>query len=514
MSMADSPCKPIFGAAVPRPPRKARLRSLDRAQSRVVFIDVERLIADNHPARAIWELLGRMDLSPFSEKIKAVEGHAGRPPFDPRLLIGVWTYGLSRGINSARQLSELCEWEPGLQWMCAMGSVNYHSLSTFRVAHEEALKKLFVNLLAVLNAEGLIGMERVAVDGTRIVASCSEDSLRKGDRLEEYLKKAAEHVEAVEGEAEGEASRREEAARERARRERQERVAAAQEQFQKLQTERGVAEASKVQVSKTEPEARVMKLPRGGGFGPAYNLQLATDAKEKIIVAAVLSDCGADTRLLETVMNEVKQTCGVDPAQVLVDGGYVSAANLAKTEERGVDMVAPPPDMASMVDKQAQQRGVSEGYRKEAFFYDEQNDAYRCPAGKVLVHIKQREREGGRLEHEYRAKRGDCGQCAHQMECCPTAKTCGRTIVRSEPSKLVNAFREKMKTEPYRQLYRQRSEVAETPNAWLKAKFGLRRFRLKGKANATMECLWAVVTYNLKQGIRLLQPKQAIGATA
>ena len=233
MSMADSPCKPIFGAAVPRPPRKARLRSLDRAQSRVVFIDVERLIADNHPARAIWELLGRMDLSPFSEKIKAVEGHAGRPPFDPRLLIGVWTYGLSRGINSARQLSELCEWEPGLQWMCAMGSVNYHSLSTFRVAHEEALKKLFVNLLAVLNAEGLIGMERVAVDGTRIVASCSEDSLRKGDRLEEYLKKAAEHVEAVEGEAEGEASRREEAARERARRERQERVAAAQEQFQK-----------------------------------------------------------------------------------------------------------------------------------------------------------------------------------------------------------------------------------------------------------------------------------------
>lgn len=199
-------------------------------------------------------------------------------------MISIWVYGLSRGISSARELSEWCEWEPGLQWLCAMETVKYHSLSTFRVAHEEALKKLFVNLLAVLSAPGLVGMERVAVDGTRIRSSCSEDSLRKGKGLQKYLEKAAAQVEAVEQEPEGEISRRRQAARERSQRERQERVAAAQEQFRQWEQERGGSEAEKVQVSVTEPEARVMKQPGGGGFAPSYNLQLATDARAKIIV--------------------------------------------------------------------------------------------------------------------------------------------------------------------------------------------------------------------------------------
>ena len=53
-------------------------------------IDVERLIPEGHAARAIWELVGRLDLRRFYEKVKAVEGHAGQPPFDPRLMIGIW----------------------------------------------------------------------------------------------------------------------------------------------------------------------------------------------------------------------------------------------------------------------------------------------------------------------------------------------------------------------------------------------------------------------------------------
>jgi hypothetical protein len=167
--------------------------------------------------------------------------------------------------------------------------------------------------------------------------------------------------------------------------------------------------------------------------------------------------------------------------------------------------------VASMVNKQAQQRGVSEAYRKEAFFYDGHHDTYRCPEGQLLVHIKQREREG-RIEHEYRAKRSDCTGCAHQMECCPTAKTCGRTLVRSEASPLVKTFRDKMQTEAYRQLYRKRSEVAEFPNAWLKEKLGLRRFRLRGMAKVAVESLWAVITYNLQQGIRLGLQQQVAGA--
>jgi len=98
------------------------------------------------------------------------------------------------------------------------------------------------------------------------------------------------------------------------------------------------------------------------------------------------------------------------------------------------------------------------------------------------------------------------------MECCPTAKTCGRTLVRSEASPLVKTFRDKMQTEAYRQLYRKRSEVAEFPNAWLKEKLGLRRFRLRGMAKVAIESLWAVITYNLQQGIRLGLRQQVAAA--
>jgi transposase len=446
--------------------------------------------------------VGRLDLSPFYDQVKAVEGHAGQPPFDPRMMISICIYGLSRGITSARELSQWCEWEPGLRWLCALDTVNYHSLSTFRSAHEEELKKLFIEVLGVLSAEGLVGLERVTVDGTRIRSQCSNESFRHGARLQQYLAAAAAHVEAVEQESEETISQRQRAARERSRRERQERIQAAQQLLKQLQQERGESQAAAAQVSVTEVEARIMKQP-GGGFAPSYNLQLATDDQEKIIVAAVVSNSGTDMSLLAEMLDEVKNVSGELPGEVLVDGGYVSADNLNHSQQRGVELIGPAKDVTAIVNRQAELRGIREAYRKEAFRYDAATDSYRCPEGKTLIHVKQRSREGGRMEHEYRAKRSDCAACGHKLECCPTAQTCGRTVVRSEPNPVLKTFREKMQTEAYRQLYRKRSEVAEFPNAWLKAKLGIRRFQLRGRAKVTLESLWAVITYNVQQWIRL-----------
>jgi transposase len=364
--MADSECKPVFGSPAPAAPALPRVRLVNRDQFVMRNLDVEQLIAEDHAARAIWELVGRLELSSFYEKVKAVEGRAGQPPFDPRLMISVWVYGLSRGISSAGELSEWCDWEPGLQWLCGLESVNYHSLSTFRAAHGEALKKLFIEVLGVLSAEGLVSLERVTVDGTRIRAHCSNEGFRQGQRLQEHLNQAAAHVEALEQEPEETISRRQQAARERSRRERQERVAAAREFLEQLRQERGEDKAAQVQVSVSEVEARIMKQP-GGGFGPSYNLQLATDDKAKIIVAAMVSDSGTDVHLLADVIDEVKGTCGELPDKVLVDGGYVSADNLDQTQQRSVELIGPAPDVTAMVNQQAQQRGVSEAYFKQAF---------------------------------------------------------------------------------------------------------------------------------------------------
>jgi hypothetical protein len=57
------------------------------------------------------------------------------------------------------------EYEPGLQWLTTLRVIHHHSLSDFRVEHGEARRELFVAMLAL---QGLIALERVAADGTKI----------------------------------------------------------------------------------------------------------------------------------------------------------------------------------------------------------------------------------------------------------------------------------------------------------------------------------------------------------
>jgi transposase len=84
-------------------------------------VDVERLIQDDHPARAVWELIGGLDLTRFLSPIGSINGQAGRPAFDPQLLISVWLYAYSRGISSAREIGRRCEYEPSISMVDRSG---------------------------------------------------------------------------------------------------------------------------------------------------------------------------------------------------------------------------------------------------------------------------------------------------------------------------------------------------------------------------------------------------------
>ena len=70
-----------------------RFIPINREQCVLRPLDVEALIGEEHVARTLWRFLGTVDLSRFSESPKAVVGHAGRPGWEPRLLIAVWLYG-------------------------------------------------------------------------------------------------------------------------------------------------------------------------------------------------------------------------------------------------------------------------------------------------------------------------------------------------------------------------------------------------------------------------------------
>ena len=93
------------------------IRQVNRQQMSWRAVDVEHLIGDDHTARAIWTLVGRLDLSRFYQGIESSAEEGGRPAFDPQLLISLWVYAYSQGIGSAREVARRCEYDPAFQWL-------------------------------------------------------------------------------------------------------------------------------------------------------------------------------------------------------------------------------------------------------------------------------------------------------------------------------------------------------------------------------------------------------------
>ena len=71
----------------PVPKGRPRFQPINRQQMVLRMVDVEQLLEPDHLARAIWEMTERLDLTPYTVAVRAVEGAAGRSPKDPRLLI-------------------------------------------------------------------------------------------------------------------------------------------------------------------------------------------------------------------------------------------------------------------------------------------------------------------------------------------------------------------------------------------------------------------------------------------
>ena len=82
--------------------------------------------------------------------------------------------------------------------------------------------------------------------------------------------------------------------------------------------------------------------------------------------------------------------------------------------------------------------------------------------------------------------------------------------MRQEKTAQLAAFEAKMQTEEARKIYKERAGVAEFPNAWIKEKMGLRQFHLRGVVKVRLEALWACLTYNICQWIRLCWKPQRL----
>jgi transposase len=484
------------------------IRYVNREQMSWRAVEVEKLIGQEHPARAIWALVGRLDLRRFYEGIASSTEEGGRPAFDPQLLISLWVYAYSQGIGSAREVARRCEYDPAFQWLTGLDEVNYHTLADFRVEKQKELDELFTQVLAALSKEGLITLEQVMQDGTKIKAQASTRSYHREGTIREHLKRARQRVEEMGDPRNEEASPKVKQAQARARREQQERLENALEELQKLQARKSGEKAkSEARVSTSDPQARVMHHS-DGGLSLSYNAQLSTDAAHGLIVGVAVTQEAEDSAQLLPAVERLEERLEKKPEQMVADSSYTTRDNIEKMAKQEIDF------LGSMKWENVPSGASTPGrLPPSAFVYDRERDVYVCPEGKLLHYDCLHTKEVGLTQYRYAAEMHDCQSCARKPQCCPENQKRGRSVMRLEESGTVLAFRQKMATDEARAQYRRRSQVAEFCHAWIKSKFGLRQFHVRGLAKVQMEVLWACFTYNLQHWIRLrkLQAASASG---
>src|SRR5580658_4061368 len=476
------------------------IRPVNRQQMSWRAVDVERLIEEDHLARAIWTLVGRLNLSAFYQGIESSAEEGGRPAFDPQLLISLWVYAYSQGIGSAREVARRCEFDPAFQWLTGLDEVNYHTLADFRVAKQKELDELFTQVLAALSQEGLITLEQVMQDGTKIKAQASVRSYQQEQTIREHLERARRRVAEMGDPRNEENNPGSKQARERGRREQQERLENALQELEKLQNRKqGEKAKSKVRVSSSDPQARVMHQS-DGGLALSYNAQISADAAQGLIVGVAVTQEANETGQLLPAVERIAERLQRKPEQRVADAGYSPRAAIEEMAERKVDFLGSMPREDASTGRTAPQR-----LSPSAFIFQPETNRYVCPEGKYLRHERCLKKERGLVSRRYLAKAQDCLSCARQREYCPENRS-GRGILRLEESAAVLAFRQKMETAEARGSYHRRGRVVEFCHAWIKSKLGLRQFHVRGLVKVQMEMLWACLTYNLQQWIRLRKP--------
>ena len=372
--------------------------------------------------------------------------------------------------------------------------MNYHTLADFRVKKKEQVDELFTQLLGVLSAEGLVNLEQVTLDGTKIGAQASGKSFHREKTLREHLELARQRVKELEEEGSEEVSQRMEKAQERARREKQERLETALKELEEVRKRKqGEKQKSEARASSSDPEARVMKQS-DGGFAPSYNVQISSDTAQGIIVDVEVTQAGNDYDQLLPAADRIEERMKKKPRQMVVDSGFISRENVEGMAQQGVDLLGALADDAGKG-----QRGDTR-FTAEQFQYQVAEDRYVCPAGKSLSYEGKQQKDG-RTYYKYKAQLQDCRNCPLRSQCCGGNQKHGRSVVRSEESAAMIAFRKKMETEEAQTQYRIRGPVAEFRNCWIKAKLGLRTFHVRGLVRVQAEMLWAGFTHNLQQWI-------------
>lgn len=499
---------------------------IDRDQIALIPTTLSDRIPEDHSVRLFWELLGTYDWQPWKARYC---GCHGQPAIHPRIMAGVLLYGLTQGIRSSRRLEWACGHAVDFMWLAEGRVIDHSTLCGFRRAFRSELKDLFRHLGRLAMVMGVVRLNCVAIDGTRVAAHSSRHGTRTGEHIEKELAELDKRLDAMLAEAES--VDRQEAAtlfgedvtpvtsvsKELAcAKKRQAKLAKA---LDKLKARQAAGSSQKC-VAIADPEAPILPN-KGGGFGPNHTPVNAVDDRNRYIVSeGVVGDEGEAAALMP-LLDETKAIYGEVPEQTLADSGFCTPGNLKALVDHPTDAHLAPSGERLEGKNQTPSSKPNAAYRddptvpvpsdrhdelprnkhqrlsKEAFLYDTESDCYWCPMGKPLacVRLEKENRNGELLERRVYGC-SSCADCPLRLSCTDDRRN--RRIRSNGKNPLREAMTAKVHSDEGREVYRHHQSVAEAPFGVIKNVLGVRQFLLRGLENVRTEWRWVCTAYNLR----------------
>src|SRR5215203_1931835 len=351
----------------------AHIPGHDRSQMLLLPETVDDYVGPDHPVRFIEAFVDGLDLE--AAGFARVEPKpTGRPGYAPADLLKLSIYGYLNRIRSSRRLEAEAGRNLEVIWLLRHLQPDFKTIADFRCDNRNAFRQVFRAFVLLCRELDLFGRELIAVDGARIKAGNNKDRnftrasltrfIAQADaRLADYLGRL-DQSDAEEGRVGGTRTAHL-AEKIAALRERRERHTALLAELDRTGED---------QISLTDPDSRAMAAHTRVAVG--YNVQIAVDAKHKLIVEQDVSNQVVDMGLLTETATPAKELLGADGIAVVADSGYFKIEDIEACEKAGMTPYVPRPQRGPAV-----RAGL---FRKDEFRYDPARDSVLCPVGHRL----------------------------------------------------------------------------------------------------------------------------------
>jgi len=461
-------------------------REYHQGQGLLLPPSLDEFVPDDHEVRIVNEVVDTVDLSPLLAKYEG----GGAPAYHPVMMLKVIIYAYSRDIYSSRSIAQELKTDTAFMFLSGLQSPDFRTICLFRSEHADVLPELFVKVVRLCASLGMVGLGHIAFDGTKLKANASVRQTRDRDGLEKEIERIKEQmrqmieasasIDKLEDQIHPDGDGAEIAAELRKK----------EYRLKKLQEAKEVMEREKLEkVNVTEPDSRLMKDSHGV-IQPSHNGQVAVDDKEGVIVAADVSQNATDHAEFKPMVEQVEQNLGALPDKGTADAGYSSYDNLEYAEGKKLDMYMPDNFLEALDEKEEGDKR----YHKSSFRYDEARDTYICPEGKELKRWAEQKREGKSPLILYRGE--SCKECAVKEQCTKGER---RMVSRDGREPLLEAMRQKLRTEEGKQIYAKRGYTVEPVFGEIKWNGRKLSMDLRGSVKVRGEFSLMCLVHNVKK---------------